>query len=438
MKIAILVPTWDTRSWNQLDPGNVFGTLFTKMLKERGEEVTLFPIGMGDRPRAQSNWYVSSTLHALHMFFAKAEGFDLIHNHLGLFPLLCNPAPTIPVLTTFYAPLTQEEITFIQNSPSLLFYTSACGEQVAEAPTFLPAVTPGLNPTTNDNDSSPGSHLIYAGPIHPDYAVHECIEVALDTRSELFITGPVENSIYFSRTVEPLIDGRQIKYSEEFSKDFSSELARARAFLNGFKKGSSLNPLVLRALAHGVPVITVPSPCLESLIKNGENGFVVEDKSEAIHAVQQVNSIDRAACRVKPEQHFNISEMIEQMLSLYKKVHALTRREDHRPWGYYVVLADNPDHKVKRIVVWPEKRLSLQRHKRRSEHWHIVDGKAIVTLNDNTIPLEAGESVDIPKGTAHRIQNPDPNHELVFIEVQRGDYFGEDDIERLEDDFGRA
>ena len=438
MKIAILVPVWRIRSWNQLDPGNVFGTLLANTLKERGEEVTLYPIGMGDHPGAQPNCYISSTLHALHMFFAKAEGVDLIHNHLGLFPLLCNPAPMIPVLTTFYAPLAQEEITFTRNSSSLFFYTSACSERVTEVSTFLPAVTPALSPATDDNDSSPGSHLIYAGPIPPDYAVHECIEVALDTQSELFIAGPIEDPVYFSRAVEPLIDGRQIKYSEEFDKDFSFELARAKAFLSGFKKGSSLNPLVLRALTRGVPVITAPSPCLGGFIKNNENGFVVEDRAEAVHAVQQVGSIDRSACRVKSEQHFNLSEMTEQALSLYEKIYTLTRREDHRPWGYYVVLADNPDHKVKRIVVWPEKRLSLQRHRRRSEHWHIIDGKAIVTLNDNTIPLEAGESVDIPKGTAHRIQNPNPNHELVFIEVQRGDYFGEDDIERLEDDFGRV
>ncbi len=131
-------------------------------------------------------------------------------------------------------------------------------------------------------------------------------------------------------------------------------------------------------------------------------------------------------------------EMEDQIPALYRKIDALTRREDHRPWGYYVVLADEMDHKVKRIVVSPGKRLSLQRHQRRCEHWHVIQGKAIVTLDDQQIPLEAGESVDIPKGAAHRIQNPGAEQDLVFIEVQRGDYFGEDDIERLEDDYGRA
>ena len=110
--------------------------------------------------------------------------------------------------------------------------------------------------------------------------------------------------------------------------------------------------------------------------------------------------------------------------------------EDHRPWGFYTVLSDEPDHKVKRIVVYPGKRLSLQRHRRRSEHWHVVNGEALVTLNDKEVRLNKGMSVDIPFGTAHRVKNTGTEN-LVFIEIQQGDYFGENDIERLEDDFGR-
>jgi len=109
----------------------------------------------------------------------------------------------------------------------------------------------------------------------------------------------------------------------------------------------------------------------------------------------------------------------------------------HRPWGYYVILADMPDHKVKRIHVFPGKRLSLQRHRRRSEHWHVVAGEALATRDSEQIVLKPGDSLDIPMGTMHRIANPG-QEEMYFIEVQHGDYFGEDDIERFADDFGRA
>lgn len=110
--------------------------------------------------------------------------------------------------------------------------------------------------------------------------------------------------------------------------------------------------------------------------------------------------------------------------------------EDHRPWGYFVVLSDEPDHKVKRITVYPDKRLSLQRHRHRSEHWVIINGSALVTLEDKEIPLKKGQSVDIPLFAAHRIKNIGLDN-LTFIEIQQGEYFGEDDIERIEDDFGR-
>jgi mannose-6-phosphate isomerase len=110
--------------------------------------------------------------------------------------------------------------------------------------------------------------------------------------------------------------------------------------------------------------------------------------------------------------------------------------EDHRPWGFYIVLSDEADHKVKRIVLYAGKRLSLQKHRHRSEHWHIVNGEALVSLDNKDMPLKKGMSVDIPVGAAHRIKNTGTEN-LVFIEIQQGDYFGEDDIERLEDDFGR-
>jgi len=113
------------------------------------------------------------------------------------------------------------------------------------------------------------------------------------------------------------------------------------------------------------------------------------------------------------------------------------KTEDHRPWGYYCVLADEPDHKVKRIVVYPGQRLSLQRHRQRMEHWHIIQGNAVITLDNQEFQVSAGQSVDIPCGAWHRIMNSGMD-DVVFIEVQRGNYFSEDDIERREDDYGRV
>ena len=110
--------------------------------------------------------------------------------------------------------------------------------------------------------------------------------------------------------------------------------------------------------------------------------------------------------------------------------------KSERPWGRYEVLQEGATYKVKSIHVSPGKRLSYQRHQKRSEHWYITDGSGEVTLNGEVQKVARGSIVEIPQGTLHRISNTG-NAELIFIEVQTGSYFGEDDIERVEDDFGR-
>jgi mannose-1-phosphate guanylyltransferase / mannose-6-phosphate isomerase len=109
----------------------------------------------------------------------------------------------------------------------------------------------------------------------------------------------------------------------------------------------------------------------------------------------------------------------------------------HRPWGSYTVLEDEADCKVKRITVKPGQVLSLQLHHRRSEHWTVVSGTAKVRVGDKEFLLPANESVYIPVETLHRLENP-TEADIHLIEVQCGDYFGEDDIVRLEDRYGRV
>jgi mannose-6-phosphate isomerase len=110
---------------------------------------------------------------------------------------------------------------------------------------------------------------------------------------------------------------------------------------------------------------------------------------------------------------------------------------DRRPWGTFTVLDEGDGFKVKRIEVLPGRRLSYQKHAQRAEHWVVVQGTAKVTLDDEEINVPAGQAIDIAVGSAHRVENA-ATELLVFIEVQRGAYLGEDDIVRLQDDFGRA
>jgi mannose-6-phosphate isomerase len=120
-----------------------------------------------------------------------------------------------------------------------------------------------------------------------------------------------------------------------------------------------------------------------------------------------------------------------------EKARTISQFYDERPWGRYTVLDEGHGYKVKRIEVLPGKRLSYQRHAKRSEHWMVVHGTGKVVLDGRDLMVPAGQVADIPSGAAHRVENPGMET-LVFIEIQRGDYLGEDDIVRLSDDFGRV
>ena len=111
-------------------------------------------------------------------------------------------------------------------------------------------------------------------------------------------------------------------------------------------------------------------------------------------------------------------------------------RRIKRPWGSYTVLEEGKGFKVKLVEVSPHKRLSLQRHKQRSEHWVVVEGQGKITNYEEECYLKASESAYIPEGTIHRLENTS-DKPLKIIEVQCGNYLGEDDIERIEDDYDR-
>jgi mannose-6-phosphate isomerase len=125
------------------------------------------------------------------------------------------------------------------------------------------------------------------------------------------------------------------------------------------------------------------------------------------------------------------------MAANYRQGSVVSLTHDDRPWGCYDVLDTGACFQVKRICVSPGHRLSYQRHERRSEHWYVIAGHGLVTLDGTERHVRPGDAVEIAVGAAHRAANPGAQ-DFVFIEVQRGSYFGEDDIVRLHDDYARC
>ncbi len=135
------------------------------------------------------------------------------------------------------------------------------------------------------------------------------------------------------------------------------------------------------------------------------------------------------------ERAQDVKKVVEHLKKQGAQEHYV-HRTVHRPWGSYTVLEEDRGYKIKRLMVKPGARLSLQLHRRRSEHWVVVSGTARVTCGERVYDVKTNESTYIPIGARHRIENPG-DQPLQIIEVQNGDYLGEDDIERFQDDYGR-
>jgi mannose-6-phosphate isomerase-like protein (cupin superfamily) len=137
------------------------------------------------------------------------------------------------------------------------------------------------------------------------------------------------------------------------------------------------------------------------------------------------------------QQRFNQGRIAKAYLWLHHCILKMDKREEKRPWGGYQIIDIGSSFKAKRIWVKLGHRLSYQKHLQRSEHWVLIEGKAKVTLDGNEILLKAGQAIDIPQGSAHRIENIGENP-LSLIEIQMGKNLSENDVIRLEDDYGRA
>ncbi len=174
------------------------------------------------------------------------------------------------------------------------------------------------------------------------------------------------------------------------------------------------------------------------ILEDTKNCFVAsEDKLVTLVGVENmiVVSTDDAVLVAPKSKDQEIKKIVGRLKS-ESRIEADFHKTVYRPWGNYCGIGEGDRYQVKEIEVYPGKRLSLQKHHHRAEHWVIVEGSAIVTRDDEEILLSENESVYLPLGAVHRLTNPGKIN-LKLIEVQSGSYLGEDDIVRLEDDFNR-
>ena len=171
---------------------------------------------------------------------------------------------------------------------------------------------------------------------------------------------------------------------------------------------------------------------------NAKNNFIYsKERSVALVGVEDLIIVDTADALLISVKGVSskIKEIVRELKEKKTELHHI-HLTAHRPWGTYTILENSDKYKIKRIVVKPKKRLSLQKHFHRSEHWIVVSGTALVTIGEKETLIRPNESTYIPVGEIHRLENPG-KVDVVLIEAQVGSYLGEDDIVRLDDDFSR-
>jgi len=425
-------------------------SLLTEGLVKRGVDVTLFAtkdsrtngrlVGVCPHGYEEDKGILPKVWECLHIseLFERGDEFDLIHNHFDYLPLTYMGMTSTPVLTTIHGFSSPKILPVYKKYNQRAYYVSISDADRSPELDYISTIHHGIDLSQFTFRTEPGEYFLFFGRIHHDKGAKEAIEISQRVGKKLIIAGIVQDANYFDREVRPHLNGHNIIYVGSASpKKRNDLLGGAYALLHPINFDEPFGLSVIEAMACGTPVVAFNRGSMPEVIADGRTGFLVSSIEEAVLKLDRIRKLDRADCRKWVEERFSADRMVEDYLRVYEKILSERKREDHRPWGYYHVLADEPNHKVKRIIVYPGQRLSLQRHRHRAEHWYIVEGQAVVTRNKEKIHLGSGQAVDIPQGTWHRIMNPG-NENMAFIEVQTGDYFGEDDIERVEDDYGRV
>ncbi len=321
-------------------PWELVVSMLTEALVARGVDVTLFatadsltqarleavcPRGYSEDPPLDAK--VWECLHIAHVFEqARAGRFDLIHNHFDFLPLSYTGLGNTPMITTIHGFSSERILPVYQRynrTPGGHYVAISAADRSPELD-YLATIHHGIPVRRFEFQPEPGDYLLFYGRIHPDKGVVEACEVARRTGRRLLIAGIVHDETYFRTEVSPFIDNDRVRYLGHVGPDQRDALlggALALLHLINFNEPFGLS--VAESMACGTPVIARPRGSMPELIRDGENGFLVDTIDEAVAALARVPSLDRTAIRRHAEKRFSVERMADEYLAAYRCVLSL-------------------------------------------------------------------------------------------------------------------
>lgn len=336
MRIGILAPiAWRTPP-RHYGPWERVVSLLTEGLVERGFDVTLFATADSETraklqavcPRGyeEDRGLDPKVWEGLHIAaaFEQAQDFDLIHNHFDFLPLTYTGLVETPVVTTIHGLSSPRILPAYRRYNERGYYVSISNADREPSLKYVATVYHGIDIENFTFRQNGGHELVFFGRIHPDKGTREAIEIARRAGRRLLLAGIIQDQAYFKEYVEPHIDGRTVEYVGSVGPaDRDVLLGQAAALLHPILFDEPFGLSVIEAMACGTPVIAFRRGSMPELVRDGENGFLVQDIDEAVAAVNRLPEIRRGHCRRFVEEGFSAARMVDDYVTVYQRVLAV-------------------------------------------------------------------------------------------------------------------
>lgn len=333
MKIAMLSPiAWRTPP-RKYGPWERVVSLITEGLVKRGIDVTLFATAdsvtkgklhaVVPNPYEEDRSFDIKVWESLHIseVFERAENFDLIHNHFDFLPLTYSRLTKTPVLTTIHGFSSLKIIPVYKKYNDTTFYVSISNADRSPELNYIDTVYHGIDIENFTFKETPEDYLLFLGRIHHDKGAGEAIQIARKAGMKLIMAGIIQDEAYFKEQIEPFLDGDQVKFVGPVGPELRDKLlGSALGFIHSINFNEPFGLSVVEANACGTPVVAFNKGSMPELISDGENGFLVNDVSSAVDAIGNIKTISRHKCRRVVEERFSQDQMVENYLSVYRRI----------------------------------------------------------------------------------------------------------------------